>query len=371
MTHLDMLIPPTGLASALRDRHVTRKQHPHLPLSILTYAPICQYENLWNDVTMRCRGLVVDDDSGMIVALPFPKIFVTTMHNHGLAFAPPLPAEPFEVFEKADGSLAIVFNYRGKWYAASKGSFISGQAQWAQAVLDRSDTSRLDPTLTYLAEMIFPGNRIVLDYGTREDLVLLAAFRPADLGEVALEEAGRHWEPIGSTVRTWGLSDSVEALEQLVAANNTVDGDHVSGIEAEGYVIRFASGLRAKVKLADYLKIHALFTGTNERTVWEVLASGNDPADLFDQVPDEFRDWAHRVADKMRAQVSDWIAKATAAYQEIGHLNERKEFALRAVNSPYRAALFRLYEGRDITALAWKEVRPRGDASPYNSGDEG
>ncbi|MFE9137812.1 RNA ligase [Streptomyces sp. NPDC007355] len=367
MTHLNALIPSDDLASALKARHVTRKQHPHLPLSIYTYAPVCQYENLWNDVTMRCRGLVVDDDSGRIVALPFPKIFVTTMHNHGLPFAPPLPAEPFEILEKADGSLAIVFHYRGKWHAASKGSFISGQAQWAQAVLDSSDTSRLDPSLTYLAEAIYPDNRIVIDYGSRKDLVLLAAFRPADLGEMPLEVAGGHWAPIGPTVSTWGLSDSVEALEQLAAANTTVDGDLVSGTAAEGYVIRFASGLRAKVKLADYLQIHALFTGTNERTVWEVLAAGNDPADLFDQVPDEFRDWAHRVADKMRAQVSDWIAKATVAYQEIGHLNGRKEFALRAVNSPYRAALFHLYDGRDITALAWKEARPRGDASPYKT----
>ncbi|MDX3695028.1 RNA ligase [Streptomyces europaeiscabiei] len=371
MTHLDTLIPPHGLASALQARQVTRKRHPHMPLSIYTYAPVCQYENLWNDVTMRCRGLVVDDTSGEIIALPFPKIFVSTMHNHGHAFAPPLPAEPFEVFEKADGSLAIVFHYGGRWHAASKGSFISGQAAWAQSVLDRSDTSLLDPSLTYLAEAIYPSNRIVIDYGTREELVLLAAYRPADLGEVPLKVAGQHWAPIGPTARSWGLSDSVQVLEQLAAVNTTVDGDSVSGTTAEGYVIRFASGQRAKIKLADYLKIHALFTGTNERTVWEVLAAGQDPADLFDQVPDEFRDWAHKVAAKMRTQVADWIAGATAAYQEIGHLSDRKAFALRAVNSPYRSALFQLYDGRDITVLAWKHIKPRGDASPYASDDEG
>ncbi|MGW1289741.1 RNA ligase [Streptomyces sp. NPDC002586] len=371
MTHLDTLIPPRDLASALQARHVTRKQHPNLPLSIYTYAPVCQYENLWNDVTMRCRGLVVDDTSGEIVALPFPKIFVTTMHGHGHTFAPALPAEPFDVFEKADGSLAIVFHYRGRWHAASKGSFVSGQAAWAQAVLDRSDTSLLDPSLTYLAEAIYPSNRIVVDYGAREDLVLLAAYRPADLGEVPLHIAGRHWAPIGSVVRSWGLSESLQALEQLAAANTTVDGDSVSGTAAEGYVIRFSSGQRAKIKLADYLKIHALFTGTNERTIWEVLAAGQDPADLFDQVPDEFRDWAHKVAATMRAQVDTWIAEATAAFEAIGRLSDRKDFALRAVNSPYRSALFQLYDGRDITALAWKQIKPRGDTSPFASDDEG
>lgn len=376
MTTLNSLIPPADLAAAIEAGHVTRKQHPTLPLSIYTYAPVCQYENLWNPVTMCCRGLIVDDSSAQIVALPFPKIFVTGMHSHGHTFAPPLPAEPFEIFEKADGSLAIVFHYNGQWHAASKGSFISEQAQWAQAVLDRSDTSLLNPALTYLAEAIYPANRIVIDYGPREELVLLAAYRPADLGETPLDIAGEHWAPIGPTVRAWGLSDSVAALEKLAAANTTVDGDRASGTESEGYVIRFASGLRAKVKIADYLILHKLFTGTNERTIWEVLASGQDPAVLFDQVPDEFADWARAIAATLREEHARIVDEAIDAYADVITAlpadPDRKTFALKAVKSPHRSALFLIHDGRDtaVSDWAWKQIKPRAD-KPFKNDEEG
>ncbi|TLS44918.1 hypothetical protein FE633_17380 [Streptomyces montanus] len=168
----------------------------------------------------------------------------------------------------------------------------------------------------------------------------------------------------------WRLSDSVEVLEKLAGANTTVDGDSVGGTAAESYIIRFPSGLRAKVKLADYLKIHALFTGTNERTIWEVLAAGNDPAALFDQVPDEFRDWAHRVAERMRAG------------RRLDRPGHRR---LPAARAPGRPEGLRPARGQlPVQASAVPDVRrpgrhrpcveadsPRGDASPYKSDDEG
>ena len=367
--HLYDLMDPDEIQAEIDAGYVTRKRHPKLPLSIYTYTQSCQYSHHWTPVTMQCRGLIVDDQDSRIVALPFPKIFVTAMHGvHD--FAPPLPAEPFEIFEKADGSLAICYHYDGAWRAASKGSFISEQAQWAQAVLDRCDTSGLDPSLTYLAEAIYPGNRIVVDYGTREDLVLLAAFRPSDGTETPLAEAAGHWAPIGPAVRSWGLRDGVAALEALAEVSTTIDGQTVGGTQEEGYVIRFASGARAKIKLSAYLILHKLYTGTNERTVWETLASGQDPSVLFDTVPDEFADWVRQVAGRLCAQVEKYTAAARADFDAIGPTADRKAFAEKAIASEHRAALFRLYDGRDISELAWKSVKPRGD-TPYKADEEG
>lgn len=368
--HINDFVPADGLAAALDAGHVTRKEHPSLPLAIYTYTRICQYDNIWTPVTMRCRGLIADTASQQIAAMPFPKIFVTGMHGAGHPFAPPLPAEPFEIYEKVDGSLAIVFHYDGRWHAASKGSFISEQAQWAQHRLDTRDTSALDPKLTYLAEAIYPSNRIVVDYGDREDLVLLAAYRPADGTELPLADAAEHWAPIGPAARAWGLHSDITELEKAAAGDTTMSGRTVGGTAEEGYVIRFASGLRAKVKLSAYLALHKLYTGTNERTVWEVLASGQDPAVLFDQVPDEFAAWVRGIADQLRQLASDYIEAAAADFAAIGRLPQRKEFALKAVDSPYRAALFRLYDGRDITDLAWKHVRPRAE-STFKTDEEG
>jgi RNA ligase len=375
VTTLDSLIPPADLAAAIDAGHVSRRTHPELPLSIYTYTRAAQYENLWNPVTMTCRGLIVNDDTGAIVALPFPKIFVTGMHGQGHEFAPSLPSEPFEIFEKADGSLAIVFHYQGKWRAASKGSFISEQAQWAQRWIDTHDTSTLNPALTYLAEAIYPANRIVVDYGDREALVLLAAYRPADGAEEPLADVAKHWAPIGPAARSWGLNSDITELEKLAAADTTMDGDRVGGTTEEGYVIRFASGLRAKVKLSAYLTLHRLYTGTNERTVWDVLASGQDPAVLFDQVPDEFAGWVRAVADRLRAAHGRLIAAAVDDYNrivvELPEGFDRKTFALAAAKSDYRSALFLIHDGRDkaVGDWAWKQIKPRGD-QPFKNDEE-
>ena len=37
---------------------VNETAHPVLPLSIFNYSPRCQYEKLWDEVTLQCRGLV-------------------------------------------------------------------------------------------------------------------------------------------------------------------------------------------------------------------------------------------------------------------------------------------------------------------------
>lgn len=367
--HLADLFPLADLEAEIASGHVTRKRHPELPLDIHTYTPRCQYEHHWTPVTIACRGLITDD-TGSIVALPFPKIFASSMHGQGHAFAPPLPVgERFEIYDKADGSLVIVHHWAGRWYAATKGSFISVQAQWAQARLDAADTDRLDPGLTYLAEAVYPANRIVVDYGDREDLVLLAAYRRAEGREAHLGWIASHWRDIGTVVHHWGVSRSLPDLEALAAANTTPAGTTVRGTEVEGVVIRFASGLRVKIKLGEYLRYHAAVTGTNERTIWAALVDGLDIGDLFDHVPDEFRDWAHRVAATLTARAYDWVAEARADYEEIGRLADRREFAARAQQSPYRAALFMLYDRRDIEPLAWKAVRPRAD-TPFRAESE-
>ncbi|ACU71882.1 conserved hypothetical protein [Catenulispora acidiphila DSM 44928] len=367
--HLHDLFSPADLQAEIEAKFVTRKQHPTLPLSLYVYGQSCQYEHHWTPVTMCCRGLIVDDTTGRIVALPFPKIFVTGMHGvHD--FAPPLPTEPFEIFEKVDGSLIIAFHYDGRWHAASKGSFASEQSAWAQARLDAADTSLLDPALTYLAEAIYPANRIVVDYGAREDLVLLAAYEPATGAEKALAKVAAHWAPIGPVVRSWGLGKDVREVEVLAADSRRIDGRTAGGTEDEGYVIRFTSGIRAKIKLSSYLALHKLYTGTNERTVWEVLASGQDPAVLFDTVPDEFAGWVRQVAARLRGEFDAYVAAARADFDAIGPTAERKSFAEQAMKSEHRAALFRLYDGRDIDDLAWKSIKPRGDV-PFVTDEEG
>lgn len=358
---LSDLLPPTELADEVAAGHVRRTRHPSLPLSVYAYTPRCVFGDHWTDVTAWCRGLVVDDTTGEIVANPFRKFFNADQHLAGSPYATPLsPDEPFDVYDKLDGSLGIVFHFADRWHVATKSAFASEQAVWGQRWLAARDTSALRPGTTYLAEIIHPGNRIVVDNGALEGLVLLGAFA-ADGTEVPLPDAAAAWVATGGTVVRTHTVGSLDELLRLAADDRGLDGTALSGARAEGWVVRFASGLRVKVKLADYVRLHGALSRTTERSVWEALSAGADIADLFERMPDEFRTRILDTAARLRAAHAECIAAARAAYADIGPTPDRRAFAERVRDPRYAAsksALFLLLDGRPIDRWAWGQVKP-------------
>ncbi|MFE1773142.1 RNA ligase [Streptomyces sp. NPDC059008] len=394
---LHELLPPQELTAALDAGHVTRKRHPELPLSLYTYTRTAQYERVWNRVTMRCRGLVADDATGEIVALPLPKFFNVGEHASGQPYAPALPDEPFEVYDKVDGSLAVVFHYADRWHVASKGSFVSTQATWAQRLLDGKDTSALVPGITYLAEILYPQNRIVVDYGDRRDLVLLAALAK-DGTEIPLADAAACWHGIGSVVTVRPAMPLAELLA-LTEANRLPGGGAATGTNAEGFVLRFASGVRAKAKLAEYVRLHKVLTGVTERDIWrghgiqrfaglpvkqvaqalgcsaaDIEASGGRPLDaLLEQVPDEFDAWVHEVIARIEKDVADREQAIDEAYRSLAHLaGDRGAFARAAQALPdaaVRPAMFQRLDGRPTELVTYRSLRPEA-SDPFKNDEE-
>ncbi|MFI5999606.1 RNA ligase [Streptomyces sp. NPDC051366] len=391
------LLPQQELAAAIDAGHVTRKSHPELPLSIYTYTRTAQYGRVWNQVTTRCRGLVADDSTGAIVALPLPKFFNVGEHESGQPYAPALPDEPFEVYDKVDGSLAVVFHYAGSWRVASKGSFISAQATWGGRHLDARDTSALVPGVTYLAEILYPQNRIVVDYGDRRDLVLLAAFA-LDGTEVPLAEAAVHWQGIGSVVTVWPAMPLAELLA-LAESNTLPGGESAAGTDAEGFVLRFASGVRAKAKLSEYVRLHKLVTGVTERDIWrshgierfaglpvkelaqglhctvaDIEAAGGKPLDaLLEQVPDEFDTWVREVVTRLEDAAAQRERAIDEAFAQLAPLaGDRGAFA-RAVRAlpdrRIRPAMFLRLDNRSTELVVWRDVRPE-PSDPFTTDEE-
>lgn len=399
MTALHDLIPPDEMAAAIDSGLVTRRQHPHLPLSIYTYTRTAQYSRAWTTATIRCRGLVVDDLTYEVVAWPFPKFFNVAEHALGHDYAPPLPDEPFEVYDKVDGSLGIVFHYNDRWNVASKGSFTSEQAMWAQARISTTDTRGLWPDTTYLCEIVYPENRIVVDYGDRQDLVLLGAFN-RDGVEIPLRTAAVEWLEIGNVVRTWPALPLTELLK-FTETNTRPDGTPTSGISTEGYVIRYANGLRAKAKLAEYVRLHKVLTGITEKDIWrmagmqryadqppklvakalgcavdEITAlqtTGHSPIDaLLDAVPDEFDQWVKSVTARLDFQARTLNAQVTAEYAAISHLGADRGVFARAVqrieDPAVRACMFLMLDGRPTGLHLWRALRPE-NVAPFIDDD--
>ena len=136
---------------------VNATDHPTLPITIFNYSKFCQFKSEWNEITLQCRGLIMDHDYN-IVAKPFSKFFNLEEEKN-------IPNEPYTIYEKLDGSLGILFFYDG-WHMATRGSFISEQSVRAKKILEQKYSHLIDSLnrdWTYLFEIIYPENRIVLD----------------------------------------------------------------------------------------------------------------------------------------------------------------------------------------------------------------
>lgn len=350
MPVLTDLFDPDALAAALDGGYVRVQRHPTLPLLIYNYTEKAQYESAWTPVTLACRGLIVAAD-GTIVARPLPKFF-----NYGQPGMPPLdPAARVHVTDKADGSLGVIFPADGGWAVATRGSFASDQAVHATAVLRGRYGAFTPPDgLTVLVEIIYPGNRIVIDYGDLDDLVLLGAVDIVT-GRTHGPEAVPGWP--GPVVTRFDHATLAEALAASPRPNR------------EGVVVWFPDAdLRIKIKYEEYVRLHRIVTGLSARTVWEAVVAGQTVAEICEPLPDEFHPWVAGVIAGLSAEVERLSAGVETAYAGIlAGLPEgwvRRDFALLAAPHPERGALFLRLDGRDYRPGLWQRVRPDADQTP-------
>lgn len=324
------------------DGWLVKQTHPTLPLTIWNYSQTTQYDGNWNDVTLQCRGLVTDAE-GNVVARPFRKFFNIEEDKH-------TPTSEFDVYEKMDGSLIIVFWYVGEWVVASRGSFISEQAVAAQKRLNSMDTSGLSIDTTYLFELTAPWNRVVVDYGNDEKLTLLGAIRTNDETEATYEQLemianGANFDLVK---RYDGIKD-YSTLKGIIKDNQ------------EGFVVRFSNGDRMKIKGEEYLRLHKIMTEVSTKSVWEVLSNGDNMENLLKDVPDEFytkiKEYEISLINKFIEVRDDAIARCASITVRVPD-GDRKAFADLAREYQYPGLLFSLLDGKDINQSIWKIIQP-------------
>ena len=323
------------LQQNIADGLVAAQKHPELDLYIYNYTAKVQYERSWNEITLMCRGLILDADY-KVIARPFPKFF-----NLGELDELQIPGLDFEVYEKMDGSLGILYWHKGQPYMATRGSFTSVQAQKANEMLHgkyKDYIVNLDQDKTYLFEIIYPENRIVLDYGDNEELVLLA---------IVETETGREFpvKDLGFPVvkRYDGIKD--------IAAIKEMNDD-----TKEGFVIRFANNFRVKVKFKEYLRLHRIVTQISSIDIWEYLSSGQSFDEVLEKVPDEFYQWVK----KTRASLLDqYKIIEDQCKLDFKVLETRKDTALYFLQCKYPAILFSMMNGKNYTPAIWRMIRPK------------
>ena len=321
--------------------------HPTLDLTIYNYSQKTQYERMWNEETLSCRGLVLDS-LGNIVARPFKKFFnLSEVEGE-------IPDLPFEVFEKMDGSLGIFFWYNGNPIFASRGSFTSDQSKVGWEILKGMDYENLKRGVTYLFEIIYPENRIVVDYGDTEKLVLLGAIETSTGEEIPYSGIGENLERF-ELVRKWSNKKSIS---ELVKENDLI---------REGYVLRFSNGYRVKVKFEEYCRLHKIITNVSNIDIWEKLKDGLPLNEILDKVPDEFYGWVKNTENRLREEFQDTLGDSEKILYSIRKKlgdSERKVYAEEIKKNINPGILFNLLDGKNPDQTIWKLVRPKW-AKPF------
>jgi RNA ligase len=333
---------------------VGRQFHPNLPLVIINYTHQCQFSQTWNQVTKQCRGLIYNLETEEVVARPFPKFF--NAEELGPSKVGQALGRNVQATDKLDGSLGILYpdSSRATGYAmATRGSFTSEQAVHATDVMDdymlKSDFYP-SPHYTYLFEIIYPQNRIVLDYGSMDDLVLLATV-DKDTGTVDGPDSVPTYVWPGPRAAIFPAT-SIKEVRALPIRDN-----------AEGFVLRNTkTGFMAKMKYEEYVRIHRIVFGMNEKRVHQHLREGRDVKELYFGVPEEFHEWITSTIDRLGDQYCIIRNTVVNDLEDIedqmmdAKLFGRKAFAELAKTKKYPGLLFQRLDNRDITDACWKLV---------------
>lgn len=362
------------LNEEIANGYVRKTLHPTLPLAILNYTEKAAFDRHWTPVTRRCRGLIYRQATGQVIASGPAKFF-----NYGESSAVQYPLDtPVRVVPKEDGSLGIGWHYEdgtGDWHwgISTRGSFTSEQAEHATLLVkmnehDNGHYEYMSGALeqyshrdeTYICEIVYPTNKIVLDYKGADKVI--------PLGSVDNKTGLIVWRPFDFNGWDYEITTLADALMLPIPEGK------------EGYVLDV---LNDKGEVIDHLKLkgdwykmmHAAIFGLTEKRVWEAWSM--DASEFFEELPDELQPWALAVADRLDEEYSALSAEINVAYDKIFeqvYLTglERKEFAI-AVMKDYAhlsGALFACYDGDDAKKTAWidNKVKPTKHV-PFNAHD--
>jgi RNA ligase len=326
---------------------IVKQSHPSLPLYIWNYSRTCQYESKWDEVTLNCRSLITNFD-GNIIARGFKKFFNFEEHKEN-----ELPNESFEVYEKLDGSLILAFQYNNNWIISSKGSFTSEQAIAAEKLFYKLDyDKKFDNRLTLIFEYIGLNNRIVCEYPFEENLILIGLYNKNI--EINIDQL--RFDNDINIVKKYDAISDYRKLRELFSGDNR-----------EGFVVKFKSGFRVKLKYEEYVRLHRIITNITSYDIWQTLKDNKDIEDLLENVPDEFDTWVRNLINDLDNKYVQIYNEYLEIYNSIIVNNlDKKAFAEEALKYKYSSILFSLNTGKSVDKIIWTIIKPKFE-KPFKS----
>lgn len=315
----------------------SRRHETHPNLISLKYD---QKSPFASQIVRECRGLVLDEsDDWKIISRGFDKFF-----NHGEGHAAEIDWKTARVQEKLDGSLCVVYFYRGLWNVATTGTPDgSGNvglsipkitfAQLFHKVYESVTGEKFDGNrdVAYAFELCTSSNKIVIRHEV-ERVVLLSA-----RSMITQEE-------IHPSIAVLGLHKGIEFVREfdMSSVKSIIDSfDQISPMSQEGYVVVDALRNRIKIKHPGYIALHHMQGGLNSvKSMVEIVRSGE-----IDEVLVAFPEHRERL-EIVSADYSKLVGDIESDYAVNKHIENQKEFALAVRGSRCASALFQVRSGR-------------------------
>lgn len=320
-------------------------------LLIFSYTNAAQYAGKWNWFERVSRGLIINRKTGEIVARPFDKFF-----NWGEGGRKRIKGV-VGAYEKMDGSLGISYAADFQTKISTRGSFDSDQALWATQKLKMHMPFGQHPTdnrYTMLFEIIYPGNRIIVDYGKDEQLCLLAMRDRENGAYLSQKTVNDYAKKYGFPVpRIYDFG-----VDYLLNEAKTIPASQ------EGWVILYKDGSRLKIKGDRYKELHKAVAGLSYKNTIEVMKSCQLRA-LKETIPDEFMGDLLRWEKEIRERRAEILWECALAFDDAPK-DTRKEFAIWVMENKkeYSSLLFKMMDGVNIdsTSLAYDMIEKERQA---------
>ena len=340
-----MKLPNIELVKQMINKgYILVRKHPTVDLFIYNYSKQASAEHVWNAATEFCRGIICDKEYN-IVARPFTKFYnYEELINNNIK----IPNEPFEVYEKLDGSLGIMYFIDGNPYIATRGSFDSEQAKHATKLLYSKYSNilhLLDQTKTYLFEIIIPHgveSNLVVNYGNIDDIFLLA---------VIDTETGNEY--------------NIENYKQLFKCATKYDNvsdylkfkDESNGANREGFIIKFNSGFRMKLKFAEYFRAHAAKSVITIKGIFDAIMNGTCN-ELRKKVESSLTEedviYFDELVNELYHKYNEIESICKSEYRS--DFGSRPDTAKYFRTCTYPHILFAMLDGKNYSSMIWKIV---------------
>ena len=316
----------------------------HKKYNNLVHLKYNQLESDFSRIEVKqARGIILDEDNNWsVVAYPYNKFW-----EFDNPLADIIDWKTAKVFEKVDGLLCYLFWYDNQWHVATSGTpdgggnvgdfnFTFAELFW-KTWNDLNYKLPAHTTLTYIFELCTPYNRVVVPHKTSR-IVFHGArkikneyYQESYCYDIA--SLNPSWEAIKSfDLKSW--DECIKVSQDL------------NPMEQEGFVVCDAFFNRIKLKTEQYKRIAKIRDHISINSIIEIIRKGEDLEFLkyYPEFTDLYNDIYNRYLNLI-LNVRKIYQGIIAALQEN---YTRKDFAQKAVNTPYKDILFQLFDHKDI-----------------------